>query len=493
MAIHWGRILWRTLLTTSTCALVFFALGGPAAHAQPERTAQTQAIPAADLLNADGTLDLSGMPEGSLDLTGWTVSIDPQRGPVFARGDKIRGDSSAGTSMNVPAVTGNWSALGFGVSFRVYDVAVSGSNVYVGGFFQQFCGNTACNSGNTTVNGIARWDGSSWSALGNGLQGEVDALAVNGSILYAGGWFTEVCGNAACDIGNTPANHIAQWNGSSWSSLGNGVNNPVKALLMSGSDLYVGGLFQQICGDAACSTGATVNNIARWNGSSWSALGNGVDAEVDALAVSGGRIYVGGWFINVCGNAACDTGNTIVHSIARWNGSSWSALGNGVNNPVEAVAIIGSSVYIGGLFQQSCGNAACNGGNTIVHGIAQWNGTSWSGVGDGVLGSVFALAANGNNLYVGGLFQQICGDAACSTGTTVNNVAEWDGSSWSALGNGVNNPVEVLEVGGSNVYVGGDFHHLCGNAACDTGNTTVNQIASFGGLNINLFLPLIKK
>ena len=44
----------------------------------------------------------------------------------------------------------------------------------------------------------------------------VYALAVSGGTLYAGGEFTTAGGIAA--------NYIAQWNGSSWSALGSGMN-----------------------------------------------------------------------------------------------------------------------------------------------------------------------------------------------------------------------------------------------------------------------------
>jgi hypothetical protein len=73
------------------------------------------------------------------------------------------------------------------------------------------------------------------------MNSDVYALAVSGSTLYAGGYFTTAGGSAA--------NYIAQWNGSSWSALGSGmsIGNDipyVSALAVSGSTLYAGGEFQ---------------------------------------------------------------------------------------------------------------------------------------------------------------------------------------------------------------------------------------------------------
>ena len=107
------------------------------------------------------------------------------------------------------------------------------------------------------------------------------ALAVSGSDLYAGGYFTTAGGSAA--------NNIAKWDGSSWSALGSGMDDAaysVSALAVSGSDLYAGGGFTTAGGSAA-------NNIAKWNGSSWSALGSGMNGRVYALAVSGSDLYAG--------------------------------------------------------------------------------------------------------------------------------------------------------------------------------------------------------
>src|SRR5262245_37831536 len=78
--------------------------------------------------------------------------------------------------------------------------------------------------------GVVRWDGASREVLevgGGGFAGaRVLALQVyddgSGPALYAGGWFTTAGGH--------PANHIARWDGESWTTLGSGTNNQVAAL-----------------------------------------------------------------------------------------------------------------------------------------------------------------------------------------------------------------------------------------------------------------------
>jgi hypothetical protein len=159
------------------------------------------------------------------------------------------------------------------------------------------------------------------------MNGEVQALAVLGSDLYAAGSFTIA--------GESPANDIAKWNGNSWSALGSGMNNDVRALAVSGNDLYAAGYFTTVGGSPA-------NFIAKWNGSIWSPLGSGMNYAVLALAVSGSELYAAGAFTNA--------GGTPAPRIAKWNGTNWTALGAGMNDQVYALAVSGSDLYAGGAF-----------------------------------------------------------------------------------------------------------------------------------------------
>ena len=334
----------------------------------------------------------------------------------------------------------SWSKVGHGLDSGVAAIAVDASgNVYAGGFFTRACGNDNCDTGNTTVNYIAKWNGSSWSSLGSGMSGGtggtgVWALAVDASQnLYVGGGFTTA--------GGVPANYIAKWDGSSWSALGTGMNDRVYALAVDGGNLYAGGNF-------TTAGGVSANRVAKWNGSTWSALGSGLNAGVVALAVdSNHMLYAGGGFTSA---GTCTSANGC-NRIAKWNGTTsvWSALGTGMNNTVDALLVDGSNVYAGGYF------------TTPANYIAKWNGSAWSALGTGMSGGtpiVYALAKDGDKIYAGGNF-------TAAGGTTAYHIAKWS------------LPTAVYVDPSSNCG---------GQTPCDTTvQTAVSDVSAGGTVNVN--------
>ncbi|MFN7973402.1 MAG: hypothetical protein U0166_13815 [Acidobacteriota bacterium] len=253
----------------------------------------------------------------------------------------------------------------------VYAMASAGTALYVAGQF-----------GYSSTENIAKWDGVGWTFLGDlgdpAFCGNdwAAALAVNGSDVYAGGYFSQA--------GGVPVSNIARWDGAQWNGLGSGTDADVLALVWDGTGLYAGGIF-------ANAGGVPASHVARWDGSGWSALGAGMDGDVQALAWDGTSLYAGGSFTNAGGVPAAH--------VARWDGSSWAALGSGTDGNVSALICDGQMLYAGGAFQIAGGVAAGS--------LARWNGASWSPVGFGVDGTVRALAldASSRSLYVGGDFQ----------------------------------------------------------------------------------------
>ena len=148
-----------------------------------------------------------------------------------------------------------------------------------------------------------------------GINGSVYALAAHDGILFAGGFFTAA--------GGMPANNVAAWDGTSWSALGSGITGTsaeVFALTAGDNLLYVGGFF-------TAAGGVPALDLAVWDGGTWSALGPSVSGGtgnpgVLTLLWSGATLYVGGNFTYA--------GDVLVNNIAAWNGTGWSALGSGV-------------------------------------------------------------------------------------------------------------------------------------------------------------------
>ena len=313
----------------------------------PEIEAQT--APLSSILRPDGSLDLAQGFSGSLDVKGYRMLTGADGTPRFVpeAGDPLRQASS----LRAPGPESDpddvyWSD-GFdltGTDGEVYAAVANGlGDVYIGGTFSA--------AGTAVANRVAKWDGSSWSGLGSGVNGEVRALAVSGGDVYAAGPFTAA--------GGVSANRIAKWNGSSWSALGTGVNNDVYALAVYGGDLVAAGRF-------TAAGGVSANRIAKWNGSSWSALGAGISDEVFALAASGGILYAGGRFTAAGGLGAM--------RIAKWNGSAWSPLGSGVDSWVYALAVSGTDLYAGGNFGKAGGTdgKVCGKVEWVVLVIAGW-------------------------------------------------------------------------------------------------------------------------
>ncbi len=262
-------------------------------------------------------------------------------------------------------------------------------------------------------------------------SGTVNAYAFDStnSILYIGGNFTSV-GGVSC-------NYICSWNGSSISALSSGVNGVVYSLLFVSGVLYVGG-------DFTTAGGSTANDIATWNGSSWSTLGTGMNGIIYALSNIGSTIYAGGSFTTA--------GGTTANYLAQWDGSSWSSVSaSSLNNTVYTIVTNGLNVYVGGDFTSV--------GVTTVNYIALYDGSSWSALGSGAnvgtSGSVKSIVYYLGNLYVGGSFTYAGGASV-----TVNNIALWNGSAWSALPGGAagtNGAINSMSLNGTLLYIGGGF------------------------------------
>ena len=355
-----------------------------------------------------------------------------------------------------------WSALGAfpfdgvdGRRFaRVFDVEVFNGKLYVGGAF--------LTAGGTVANNVACWDelSQTWTPLGSGTDGWVLALEVfdngTGPALYVGGDFETA--------GGLPALCLASWNDATqtWSAVGafDGPVNALKASSFEGQDrLFIGGEFN--------TTGIVpARNLAMLTGGVFGSLtgiaNNGVDGAVLALEVfnSGGgdALYVGGEFTSAGGTPAA--------RVAFWQGGTWSPLGTGVgNDDAEAVRAMvpyddggGLALVVGGQVTRvgtvavdaaggvglmppvpainAHNDASLGAGSSVV---GSWDGTSWSGVGQNMNDTVFDMQVFGGELYAAGRFTS-------ADDEHMQRIAKWDTgtSKWVSLSPGSAAPVNEM-------------------------------------------------
>jgi trimeric autotransporter adhesin len=318
--------------------------------------------------------------------------------------------------------------------------------------------------------GPGGWDhlGDHGTAGSKSLNLNASALAVTPGGLYVGGKFTDAGGNPDAD-------RIAIWNGSSWSAISPSAeridNGEIFAIAVAGGKIYAGGAFTN-----AGTSGA--DNLAVWDGITWKpfcilpgqAIGN-----VQALQVVGPTLYVGGDFQDGAGIATADY--LLACDLASGTPSDTTVDPNGYfSGPVKALtATSDGRLYAGGRFNNLENIQAADN-------VAYLNGTGWhamdSGGGPPNCGGcplddyVRALAANGTDVYVGTDGLDVAGIAQA------DHVAKWDGSAWSAIGSNTggtdgwfpsatNTYIYGLASFGSYVFATGAFVNANGDALAD--------------------------
>lgn len=290
-------------------------------------------------------------------------------------------------------------------------IAVDGNNVYVGGTFTT-AGSLSSASYVARFNLLSNTWSALASTNGEGVNNFVNAISVLNGVVYVGGTFIRAnnSGNIGTTI---IANHIARFNtaNNTWLTLGrndvfSGVNGAVSALAVFNGEIYLGGSFTTAA--SASITSITANRVVRYapttNGFSAVGVGsgNGVDNSVFAIAVSGNDLFFGGNFTVANVNGTTVAANRIV----RFSGGAWSSVGtgsaNGVDGTVFGITVSGSALYVGGNFT--------NAGGSVANRLAFYNyrTNSWNKVGsssgNGLDGTVRALVAVGSDVWVGGDF-----------------------------------------------------------------------------------------
>lgn len=278
------------------------------------------------------------------------------------------------------------------------------------------------------------------------------------------------CGNVACSTGNTFTTVDSAGRVGSHNSIAIGADGlPV----ISYYDESNGDLKVAKCGNTACSAGNTLTTVDS----------SGFVGSYSSIAVGADGLPVISYYLissihlkmAKCGNAACSAGNTLTTVDGTFDVGRYSSIAVGADGlPVISYYDLGN----GGLKVVKCGNAACSASNTL---------TTVDTIGD--VGLYTSIAIGPDGLPVISFFDTTyddlkvakCGNAACSSGNTINTVDNAGSvGQYTSIAIGSDGLPVISYYDGTN----GDLKVAkCGNASCSAGNT-LTAVDSGGAVGI---------
>jgi hypothetical protein len=365
----------------------------------------------------------------------------------------------AGVSRNALAAldtTGTGTAteldLAFGVSDEILSLAVDSTSsiVYAGGYF-------------TSIGGEARNNLAALSTTGVGTTTEWDpntddavyslAISPDGSTVYAGGSFTSISGESRSSLAAldaTGTGTATEWDPSP--SGGGGVYT--LAVSSDGSTVYAGGDFTSIGGESRNCL-AALDATGTGTATEWNPTANST-VQTLALNPDGSTVYVGGGFTSIGSVARKNIAafNSVTGVATDWNPGDPNDAGD-----IRSLAISpdGSTVYAGGNFT-SIGGESRN--YLAALDAVTGSSTAWNPNSNGTVYSI-APSSDGLTVYVGGSFNLIGGESRegiAALDIVIGSYTAWDPNSSGDVYS------LVISPDGSTIYAGGLFNSISGES-----------------------------
>lgn len=288
---------------------------------------------------------------------------------------------------------------------------------------------------------IASWNGVTRSRLGLGIsQGVANALAVfdsdgNGPLtseVYAAGTFQ--------NAGGQPVNQIARWNGTDWSAVGAGLTGgPVRQLLVLDTDGTGPRQTELIAiGTFTSAGGVPVPGIAAWDGAQWRGLGDNIIQNASTRRLLAFDLDGDGPNeVSLAIAGVFSVGPVSVRGAAWLDGDSWQPLGFGLAGTQRATMPWdpdGSGPSPELLVSVGSFFSA---GNQLIGGVAAWDGSRWKIIAPGASGNFSPREAatwdhDGIPATTSRLI--VAGSLTQIGGIVVDGIAMWDGVTWSRMG-----------------------------------------------------------
>ena len=356
------------------------------------------------------------------------------------------------------SVDPNWAPNPDG---SVSAIAVSGNTVYLGGGFSHITNSTGtgtvARSNAGAVDAVLGRD-TGWNPSPNAT---VQALAVSGSHVYLGGYFTSVTNSSGTgtDVRDQAAEVDATTgDDTAWNPNPNGAVLAI-AVNPSATTVYLGGSFGTVENATGTGTDLRTNAAAVDANTGWDEPWNpSPDGSVDAIALSGSgtTVYIGGSFSNV--ENATGTGTTTqlnaaaVDATTGYDDVAWSPV---PNNTVRTIAVSGNAVYLGGQFtnvESASGDRGVTRNYLAAVDTTRGRDTGWN---PNMGSTVFSVALGSSGVIAGGIFDSVNGQARSNAAAV--DAATGQPTGWNPSPDGA---VQALAINDKTVYLGGDFTHV---------------------------------
>ncbi|MBI1798431.1 MAG: T9SS type A sorting domain-containing protein [Candidatus Eisenbacteria bacterium] len=281
---------------------------------------------------------------------------------------------------------------------------------------------------------------------------------------YIGGEFTGVAGKPRSCLAQIRADGtVSDWNPSVTGSPGY-INPPsVSGMAVWGDRVFVGGSFREIGGQARMNIGCVdrrTGAVLDWN------PGTHVDGFVGPLAIHDSTLFAGGDFDSIGGQARSKLAavDAITGAVKPWQ----AVLAGG---PVLAMLVREDTLYVAGRFGWISGNFRSFLAALDVH-TAQVLPFDAHASGMYVpyvpVPQIRAMALVGNTLYVAGNFTQIGGQSRSSfaaVNVVTGEALAWEPDSLGLRYEGFPPPLcNALAVSGATIYMGGFFETVAGQS-----------------------------
>ena len=298
-------------------------------------------VSAATVKNTNASIHLVAS-DADFDSLTYSIVSNPSNGTVSLRGDIVTytqktnytgidtftfkasdgASDSATKTVTITVISGykaTQTQIGTDIDGEAADdysgISVSfnedGTTLAIGGYQNDDNGS---NAGHVRV---YSWNGSSWTKLGDDIDGEAASDESGGSVSLSSDGTTVAIGAYGNDDTASLAGHVRvyRWNGSAWTKLGDDIDGEA-AIDSSGGSVSLSSDGTTVAIGAYQNDGNGSNaghvRVYSWNGSAWTKLGDDIDGEAAndrsgysvSLSSDGTTVAIGAWHNNGNGSKA---------------------------------------------------------------------------------------------------------------------------------------------------------------------------------------------